>query len=121
MNKKATQIPAEKLAAYEKLIATNPRIERKGVSMPYSSANGHVFTYLSKTGAMGLRLPKGEREAFLKKYKTTLYESHGAVMKEYVAVPDDLLGKTKVLLRYLEISFAYVKSLKPKQTKKKKS
>ncbi len=121
MSKKATEIPTEKLAAYDKLIATNPEIERKGVSNPYTSANGYMFSHLSKTGTMGLRLPKEEREAFLKKYKTSLYESHGAIMKEFAAVPEDLLGKTKVMRRYLDISFAYVKSLKPKPAKKKKS
>ncbi|MCU1249117.1 MAG: hypothetical protein JWQ49_2146 [Edaphobacter sp.] len=28
-------------------------------------------------------------------------------MKEYVVVPDGLLGKTKELARYLDLSFAY--------------
>jgi len=37
---------------------------------------------------MGLRLPKNEIEAFLKKYKTRLFESYGMVKKDYVTVPD---------------------------------
>ena len=43
---------------------------------------------------MALRLPKDEREKFLKKYKTKLYEAYGTVMPEYVAVPMQLLQKT---------------------------
>jgi TfoX/Sxy family transcriptional regulator of competence genes len=39
-------------------------------------------------------------------------------MKEYVTVPDDLLGKTKELQKYLGLSYEYVKALKPKPTKK---
>jgi hypothetical protein len=119
MNKKTSEIPQDKLDLYDKLIATNPDIERKGVTMPYTSINGHMFTYLSKTGSLGIRLPKEEREAFLEKYNTTLYESHGAIMKEYVTVPDDLLENTEELRQYLEMSFAYTKSLKPKKSKKK--
>jgi TfoX/Sxy family transcriptional regulator of competence genes len=42
-------------------------------------------------------------------------------MKEYVAVPDPLLGKTKELQKYLELSYAYAKRLKPKPTKKKRN
>jgi hypothetical protein len=36
-------IPADKLALYEKLIATNPKIKRKGAANPYTSLNGHMF------------------------------------------------------------------------------
>ena len=56
---------------------------------------------------------------FLKKYKTTLFEAYGVVMKEYVTVPDNLLAKTKELQTYFELSYRYVQSLKPKPTKKK--
>ena len=40
-------------------------------------------------------------------------------MKEYVTVPDSLLKDTKTLRKYLELSYAYIKTLKPKSTKKK--
>ena len=119
MSKKKIEIPQEKLEAYDRLIAANPDIERKGVTNPYTSVNGHMFTHLSKTGTMGLRLPKEEREAFIEKYDTALYESYGAIMKEYVAVPDDLLQNRAELKPYLDMSYAYTKSLKPKPTKKK--
>jgi len=51
--KKASAIPAAKLALYEKLIATDPSIERKGATIPYTSANGKMFTFLSPTGELG--------------------------------------------------------------------
>lgn len=119
MSKKPDLPPQDKIDLYDQLIATNPEIERKGVTNPYTSMNGHMFTHLSKTGSLGIRLPKEEREAFLEKYNTSLYESYGAVMKEYVTVPDDLLENTAELKGYLELSYAYTKSLKPKPTKKK--
>ena len=119
MSKKTPLPPQDKIDLYDQLIASNPDIERKGVSNPYTSVNGHMFTHLGKTGSLGIRLPKEEREAFLEKFNTSLYESYGAIMKEYVTVPDDLLENTQELKGYLEISYAYTKSLKPKPTKKK--
>lgn len=94
--KKKSPIPAEKIALYEKLLATCPEIERKGADNPYSSLNGNMFSLLlSPEGRMALRLPRDAREQFLKKHKTTLFEAYEAVMKEYVAVPDALLHKTR--------------------------
>jgi hypothetical protein len=110
-------IPHDRLALYDQLIATNPAIERKGVSLPYTSANGHMFTFLAADGTLAIRLPPGEREAFLKKHKTTLMQAHGTVMAEYVAVPAALLAKTKMLQPYLELSYAYVQTLRPKTQK----
>ena len=118
---KKSPIPADKVASYEKLLSTIPDIERKGADNPYTSLNGNMFSLLlSPGGRMALRLPENEREQFLKRYKTTLFEAYGAVMKEYVAVPDSLLRKTKELQKYLALSYAYAKILKPKPTKKKR-
>ncbi|MDN5200250.1 hypothetical protein QQ008_02735 [Fulvivirgaceae bacterium BMA10] len=118
--KKAGDIPQDKLDRYDELIEAHPDIERKGASMPYTSHNGHMFTFLGKGGSIGLRLPKEEREDFLTKYETGLYETHGTVLKEYVIVPADLLQNTEKLRKYLDLSFEYVKTLKPKPSKKKK-
>jgi len=118
---KKPDIPADKLALYDKLIATHPEIERKGAANPYTSLNGHMFSLLlGPKGVMALRLPENERDKFLKKYDTTLYEAYGAVMREYVTVPDTLLKNTKALQKHLAVSYAYVKTLKPKPTTKKK-
>ena len=60
---KKSQIPADKLELYEKLIATNPEIERKGDVHPYTSVNGHMFTYLDQTGRLGVLFPREKAEA----------------------------------------------------------
>jgi TfoX/Sxy family transcriptional regulator of competence genes len=117
--KKTSSAPADQLELYEKLIRTNPKIERKGATMPYTSLNGNMFTLLDSSGAMALRLSEEERTKFLKKHKSSLFEAHGAVMKEYVAVPNSLLKNTKEIQKYLTLSYEYVQSLKPKPTKKK--
>ncbi len=110
---------ADREALYDKLIATNPEIERKGDANPYTAINGNMFTLLHESH-LAIRLPEEEREKFLKKYKTKLYEAYGAVMREYVAVPDSLLENTKELKKYLDLSYEYAKTLKPKATKKKR-
>jgi len=76
-----TKSPADdKVALYDKLLATNPKIERKGDANPYTSLNGNMFTLLHQN-RLAIRLPEAERERFLKKYKTTLFEAYGAVMR----------------------------------------
>jgi TfoX/Sxy family transcriptional regulator of competence genes len=108
---------SSKTALYDKLIATIPGIERRGDANPYTSLNGNMFTLLRQE-TLALRLPEDQREKFVKKYKTTLFEAYGAVMKEYVRVPDSLLETTKELRGYLDLSYEYAKTLKPKNTKK---
>ncbi len=111
---------ADQVDLYDKLLATIPGIERKGDANPYTSLNGNMFTLLQGSRSLAIRLPEGKREEFLKKHKTTLFAAYGAVMKEYVAVPDALLKNTKELQKYLEFSYEYARTLKPKPTKKAK-
>jgi hypothetical protein len=120
MGKPRSEIPADKLELYEKLAATIPGVTVKGATVPYTSLNGHMFSYLSKEGRLELRLPEQAREGFLKKYKTSLTMAYGLVQKEYVVVPEKLLENTAELKEYFAQSFAYVSSLKPKATTKKK-
>lgn len=120
MSKPSAPSAVPNLEWYEKLVATNPKVERKGATMPYTSLNGHMFSFLTKTGKLALRLPTEERDAFLKTYKTKLCEQYGAVLKEYVEVPDALLKKTQELKKFFDMSYAYVGSLKPKPTQRKK-
>jgi len=120
MGSKKKSAATDRVALYDKLIATHPEIERKGAANPYTSLNGNMFTLLHNSQSLAIRLPEEQREQFLKKYKTTLFEAYGCVMKEYVAVPDSLLGETKELEKYLAASYEYAKTLKPKATSKKK-
>jgi TfoX/Sxy family transcriptional regulator of competence genes len=119
MGKSVPKAPAESVALYDALLATNPEIERKGATMPYTSVNGNMFSLLTPDGTLALRLPEAEREAFLKRYDTTLCVQYGTVMKEYVSVPPSLLRNTRELAKYLDVSYRYACSLKAKPTTKK--
>jgi len=72
-----------------------------------------MFSMLGKGGVMILRLPDGEREAFLKKYKTKLAVQYGMTMPGFVEVPDALLAKTSELKRYFDLSYAWLDSSAP--------
>ncbi len=82
-----TDIPKDRLELYDRLVKTIPGIERKGVTIPYTSLNGNMFSSL-ESGSLGLRLPKDARESFLSKFGTKLVDSFGVVREEYVEVPD---------------------------------
>ncbi len=104
---------------YQDLIDTHSEIELKGKNMMYTSVNGHMFSIMNKDGSIGLRLEKDVRVQFIEDHQTKLHESYGAIMREYVRIPNSLISKTEILKPYLAQSYDYVKSLKPKSTKKK--
>lgn len=109
---------SEALLHYDKLISSDPTIERKGKTMPYTSINGHMFSFLSKQGEMGLRLSKEDLEVFIQEHKTKQMEQHDRVMKEFVLVPGQLLVDAELMSIYLKKSIVYTSSLKPKTIKK---
>jgi hypothetical protein len=75
MSRPAAFTVVEALNHYEKLIATNPKVERKGVTMPYTSVNGHMFSFLTKARRLALRLPEPARDVFLKRHKAVWWHS----------------------------------------------
>jgi len=108
--------PTDRLALYERLVAASPGVERKGATMPYTSLNGHMFSFLDAAGVLSLRLPADAREEFLSRYGTTLAVQHGRTMQEYVVVPDDLLDRTDELQPWLARAHDWIGTLKPKAT-----
>jgi hypothetical protein len=65
---KKSSAPAPEVALYDQLIATNPKIERKGAANPYTSLNGNMFTLLHQS-RLAIRLPEDKREEFLRNTK----------------------------------------------------
>jgi hypothetical protein len=111
----------EKIELYNKLVATYPDAVRKGDTMPYTSLNGHMYSYFTKDNFVALKLPEAERVNFLDQYKTTLIQQYGIVQKEYVMVPESLLANTGELQPWFALSYTYTSTLKPKATTKKKA
>lgn len=111
--------PEELLALYDQLIASLPEQQRKGKANPYTSLNGHMFTFLDKQGQLSIRFSQEEQAAFIKKHQAELSIQHGSVMRGYVMVPEKMMTFKK-LKPYFELSYNYINSLEPKATKKKK-
>ncbi len=121
MSAKATPLAApDRVAAYDRLVAAVPEVERKGAKLPYTSVNGNMFSYLDDFGSMALRLSAADRSAFIKQLSSRLHEAYGYTQKEYVTVPDALLDDTERLLPWFRSSLAYASTLRPKPTTRRK-
>ncbi len=64
--KKKSSIPAEKSELYDRLIATHPKIERKGAAMGYTSLNGHMFSCWGPLGCLRCGCLKRKERNFLR-------------------------------------------------------
>ena len=104
----------EALKIYDDLVARCLRFKRKGKTMPYTSANGYMFSLLNKDGELGIRFSKDVQKRYMEKFGTTVFTSYNAVMKGYILIPDELLADTDRMVSLLNESYDYVVSLEPK-------
>lgn len=104
----------ERLKLYDEVVARCPRFERKGKTAPYTSANGHMFSLLNKDGELGMRFSKQVQEKYIQEFGTTIFKSHGAVMRGYVLIPDRMFEDLDKLSGYLNESYDYIMTLDPK-------
>ena len=105
---------------YDEIWAAFPEVERKGKSVPYTSMNGNMFSFVSKIGEMAFRVSKDVQKEYLENYGATESIQHGRVMKEYIDVPEKYCEDMDFLNELCAKSIAHAKTLKPKPTKKKK-
>ena len=121
--KKRTSVPEDKLRLYERLIEAVAGVEAKSnFGSGYTAVNGNMYSMISKHGVVGIRLPEPDRSEFISRHNTEIFRADPAwpPAKEYVAVPDSLLAHTDALVPYLQRSYEYALTLKPKPTKKSK-
>ena len=90
----------------------------KGAKNPYTSRNGHMFSFLDGDGMMALRLSDVLRDEFMARYESGPVIQYGSVMNGYVSVPADLLGATDELRDWFDRSYDWIGTLEPKPTKK---
>lgn len=104
----------QRLKEYDELVAQCDRFERKGKTMPYTSANGHMFSLLNKNGELGFRFSKEDQEKYFEKYNTSFLISYNAKMKGYITITDEMWKDKSNLITLLNESYEYVMSLDPK-------
>ena len=56
------------LERYDKFVKQCPRFERRGKTMPYTSANGYMFSLLNKAGEIGIRFSKEVQKKYLEEF-----------------------------------------------------
>ncbi|MBD80141.1 MAG: hypothetical protein CL840_14605 [Crocinitomicaceae bacterium] len=88
--------------------------KRKGKTVPYTSANGYMFSLLNKEGKIGFRLSPASGKKFMEDHNTTIFKSHGAVMRDYVLIPKRLYTNDQLMKDTLYEGYQYVMSLPPK-------
>ena len=111
---KSIDMYEEKLKIYDELVAKCSRFERKGKTMPYTSANGHMFSLLNKAGEIGIRFSKEVQKKYLEEFDSTIFKSYNSIMHGYVLIPENMLEDLDNVARYLDESYDYVMSLEPK-------
>ncbi len=104
----------EKLKRYDEIVTQCPRFERKGKSVPFTSANGYMFSILNKDGELGIRFDSAVQRGYIEEWNTTIFKSHGATMRGYVLIPEAMLEDTARIAQLLDESYDYVMSLPPK-------
>lgn len=103
----------ERLALYDELVA-KAGFERKGKTVPCTTANGHMFSLMNKDGDVGIRFSKEVQEKYIREWNSATLTSYGATMRGYVLIPDEMWKDMDTLAGYLKEGHQYVMSLKSK-------
>ncbi len=104
----------KKLKIYDELVSKCNRFKRKGKTMPYTSANGYMFSLFNKADQIGIRFSKEVQEKCIDEYKTTLYSSYNSIMHGYILITNEMLDDLNNVAKLLDESYDYVMSLEPK-------
>ncbi len=83
--------------------------------MPYTSANGHMFSLFNKHAEVGIIFSEKRKNELIKKLDSTIFKSYGSVvMKGFVLIPEEILKDSDFVVKLLNESYDYVMSLPPK-------
>jgi TfoX/Sxy family transcriptional regulator of competence genes len=105
--------PPELIALFEEVMPGPPAIPRKMFGYPAAFVNGNLFMSLFQE-QMILRLPEELRTKLLADNWERFEPMPGRPMGEYLAVPDEILGRDKELRQWVVKALTYGASLKPK-------
>ncbi len=112
--------PADALEKYEVLVARFDTVKRKGAANPYTSLNGHMFSFLDRDGTVALRFSDEDRAEFMERYESGPSIQYGKTMQGYATVPPALLSDTDELVAWFQRSYDHIATLEPKPTTRKK-
>ncbi len=111
--------PVESLDLYRFAVEQSSAEKVKGAKNPYTSRNGHMFSFLDADGSAALRLSTDLETEFRSQFASGPVEQYGRTMQGYSAVPADLLSNSAEFATWVSLSWDWIGSLKPKSTKAK--
>ena len=99
------------------MVAASGNGEVKGAKNPYTSRNGHMFSFLDGDGTMALRL-SGDLEAeFRSLHQSGPVSQYGRTMRGYSSVPPELVADIDALREWYDRASEWIGTLKPKPAK----
>jgi TfoX/Sxy family transcriptional regulator of competence genes len=116
-----TKPPPYMVDLFEGLLPADSRVtKRQMFGNPCGFVNGNMYCGLFE-GSLFLRLSPADREEARESLGATAFEPlSGRPMREYVALPDDVLEDEAQLDHWMNRALAYGDSLPPKKQKPRK-
>jgi TfoX/Sxy family transcriptional regulator of competence genes len=106
--------PQQLIDLFVSVVPDPPAVQRKMFGYPAAFVNGNMFMSLFQDD-MILRLPESLREEFLRVDGAKIFEPMAdRPMREYIAVPPQVLADKKKLATWVSRALDYGASLKPK-------
>lgn len=105
--------PADALERYVAAVEAADA-EVKGAKNPYTSTNGHMYSFLDPEGVAAVRLSDELAAEFAESYETGPVTQYGRTMHGYVSVPSALLADTEALSAWIARSLEWIATLPPK-------
>jgi TfoX/Sxy family transcriptional regulator of competence genes len=112
--------PPELIAAFDAALPDDRRVQRRKMfGYPCAFTGGNMFTGLHQENLI-VRLPEEERARLLREPGAAVFEPMpGRQMKQYVAVPPEVIEDGEELRGWMTIALDYAASLPPKGPKPK--
>lgn len=112
--------PETLVRTFETVVPNAPGVERRKMfGYPAAFVGGNLFMSLFQDSLV-LRLPDGDRAAFLKLDGAAAFEPMpGRPMREYVVAPAAMVARPKSLAPWIRRSLEYVRSVPAKTAKRR--
>ena len=105
-------------AILERLAEAEPDLTVKGKKTPYLAVNGNMFAFVDPEAALCLRFAEADRAALAAQFGVGPVMQYGAVMRGYVALPQDVVADAARLADLFAQSLDHARALKPKPTER---
>lgn len=113
--------PPDLIARFDGVVPDDPRVERRKMfGYPCAFVQGNMFMGLHQAN-MVLRLEEAGRDEMKARFNAAPFEPMpGRIMREYIAVPSEVLEHDTALADWVRRSLAFALSLPPKEKKPRK-